>query len=216
VVFGSTALAVLVGLLFLVFNVVYGLLERDLSADRVADMGVPLAVIGSTVGVAAYHSRFVRQIRALRVGEQLPQPRTGIIETYGLSHISLSVNDPEVSLAFYTALFGVREYFRDANYIQALGPGEHDVLAFERRDDHGLSGGIHHFGFRLTSPDGIESAIEKAKAVGATILRHGEHRPGEPYLYISDPDGYEIEIWYEPHLGEEPPLANGNPPVGSD
>lgn len=105
VVFGSTALAVLVGLLFLVFNVVYGLLERDLSADRVADMGVPLAVIGSTVGVAVYHSRFLRQIRALRVGEQLPQPRTGIIETYGLSHISLSVNDPEVSLVFYTALF---------------------------------------------------------------------------------------------------------------
>jgi catechol 2,3-dioxygenase-like lactoylglutathione lyase family enzyme len=216
VVFGSTALAVLVGLLFLVFNVVYGLLERDLSAERVADMGVPLGVIGSTVGVAAYHRRFLRQIRALRVGKQPPQPTTGIIETYGLSHISLSVNDPEVSLAFYTALFGVREYFRDENYIQALGPGEHDVLAFERRDDHGLSGGIHHFGFRLTSPDGIESVIEKAKAVGATILRHGENHPGEPYLYIADPDGYEIEIWYESHLREEPPLANGDPPVGSE
>jgi len=215
VVFGSTALAVLVGLLFLVFNVVYGLLERDLNADRIADMGVPLAVIGSTVGVAAYHSRFVREIRALRVREQLPQPKTGIIETYGLSHISLSVNDPEVSLAFYTELFGVREYFRDENHIQVLGPGEHDVLAFERRHDHGLSGGIHHFGFRLTSPDGIESVIEKAKAVGATILRHGEHRPGEPHLYISDPDGYEIEIWYEPHPTEDPLLDNGNPPVGS-
>ncbi len=216
VVFGSTALAVLVGLLFLVFNVVYGLLERDLSAERVADMGVPLAVIGSTVGVAAYHRRFLRQIRALRPGEQAPQARTGVIETYGLSHISLSVNDPEVSLVFYAALFGVREHFRDENYIQALGPGEHDVLAFERRDDHGLSGGINHFGFRLTSPDGIESVIEKAKAVGATILRHGERRSGEPYMYIADPDGYEIEIWYEPHPGGDPLLGNTNPPVGSD
>ena len=43
----------------------------------------------------------------------------------------------------------------------------------------------------------------------------GEPRLGEPYLYIADPNGYEIEIWYEPHSGEDPPLGNGNPPVGS-
>jgi len=125
-----------------------------------------------------------------------------MIRTHGLTHLSLSVRDPEVSLAFYTALFGVREYFRDEHSIQVIGPGEHDVLVFERRDGHGLSGGIHHFGFRLTSPDDIESAIEEAKAAGGTILRRGEHCPGAPVVYIADPDGYEIEIWYEPHLGD--------------
>ena len=122
-----------------------------------------------------------------------------MLETYGLTHVSLSVRDPEASLAFYTAFLGVREYFRDENSIQALGPGEHDVLVFERRSDHGLSGGINHFGFRLTSPDDIESAIQEAKSAGGTILRHGEHCPGEPYVYVADPDGYEIEIWYEEH-----------------
>jgi len=27
--------------------------------------------------------------------------------------------------------------------------------------------------------------------------RRGEHAPGEPYAYVADPDGYEIEIWFE-------------------
>ena len=203
VVFGATALAVLISFLFLVFNLVYGLLEQDLSPERIADMGVPLAVIGSTLGAAIYHGRFVRQAPATLVEGHASELRPGGIKTHGLSHVSLSVEDPEVSLAFYQALFRVREYFRDEDSIQVLGPGEYDVIAFERRRGHGVSGGIHHFGFRLTSPEGFESVIEQAKLAGATILLHGERSPGEPYLFIADPDGYEIEIWYERPPTEE-------------
>ncbi len=121
-----------------------------------------------------------------------------MIRTHGLNHISLSVRDPDASLAFYSALFGVREYYRDEGTIQALGPGEHDVLVFERRPQHGVRGGIHHFGFRLVSPGDIDAAVEEAERAGGTVLRRGEHCPGQPYLYVADPDGYEIEIWYEP------------------
>jgi catechol 2,3-dioxygenase-like lactoylglutathione lyase family enzyme len=214
VVFGATALAVLISLLFLVFNLAYGLLEQDLNSERIADMGVPLAVIGSTLGAAIYHGRFVRESRIIRVEGQASGSKPGAIKTYGLSHISLSVEDPEVSLTFYKALFGVREYFRDKDSIQVLGPGEHDVLTFERRHGHGVSGGIHHFGFRLTSPEGFESVIEEAKLHGATILRHGERSPGEPYLLIADPDGYEIEIWYERPPTEEWQHAGHRPEQG--
>lgn len=120
-----------------------------------------------------------------------------MIETHGLNHISLSVRDPDASLAFYTRLFGVREYFREGDVIQALGPGPHDVLVFERRARHGERGGIDHFGFRLKDPSQIDDAIRQAREAGAKILRHGEFGPGLPYLYVEDPDGYEIEIWYE-------------------
>ena len=34
-------------------------------------------------------------------------------------------------------------------------------------------------------------------AAGATIHDTGEFVPGEPYLFFKDPDGYEVEIWYE-------------------
>lgn len=120
-----------------------------------------------------------------------------MIETHGLTHISLSVRDPERSLAFYRQLFGVREYYRDADSIQVLGPGAHDVIVFERRPSHGKPGGIDHFGFRLVDPAHIEQARREVVAAGAKILREGEFGPGLPYLYIEDPDGYTIEIWYE-------------------
>jgi len=120
-----------------------------------------------------------------------------MISTHGLTHINLEVSDPEVTLRFYRELFGVKEYYRDDNSIQVLGPGEHDVLAFVRSDRAGRSGGISHFGFRLKDPHDMESAVVSAEAAGARVLRTGEFAPGCPYLYILDPDGYEIEIWFE-------------------
>jgi len=120
-----------------------------------------------------------------------------VIKTHGLNHISLSVADPDRSLAFYRALFGVREYVREEGSIQARGPGPYDILVFERRDSHGKPGGIDHFGFRLTDPADIDDAVRVARAAGAKILRHGEFEPGLPYLFLEDPDGYTIEIWYE-------------------
>jgi len=120
-----------------------------------------------------------------------------LIRTHGLTHISLSVRDPEVSLAFYRALFGVREYHREEGSIQVLGPGPHDVIALERRPSHGQPGGIDHIGFRLTDPSDIDDAVRQAKAAGAKILRQGEFGPGLPYVYLEDPDGYTIEIWFE-------------------
>jgi hypothetical protein len=34
-------------------------------------------------------------------------------------------------------------------------------------------------------------------AAGGKLLRRGEFSPGYPNAYIADPDGYELEIWYE-------------------
>lgn len=40
-------------------------------------------------------------------------------------------------------------------------------------------------------------AVRQAGTAGGTILRQGEFGPGLPFVYIADPDGYEIEIWFE-------------------
>jgi predicted enzyme related to lactoylglutathione lyase len=42
--------------------------------------------------------------------------------------------------------------------------------------------------------DRAATAIEKA---GGKILHRGEFCPGEPYVFFTDPDGYEVEVWYE-------------------
>jgi catechol 2,3-dioxygenase-like lactoylglutathione lyase family enzyme len=121
-----------------------------------------------------------------------------MIETHGLTHISLSVRDPQRSLDFYSRVFGVREYFRDETQIQVQGPGPFDVLAFERAAAHaGVAGGIGHFGFRLKRPEDMDLAVTEVERAGGRLLRRGEFAPGLPFAYVSDPDGYEIEIWFE-------------------
>src|ERR1700683_4083507 len=121
-----------------------------------------------------------------------------MIATHGLTHLALSVRDPDNSLRFYSAVFGVREYFRDANTIQVQGPGPHDVIAFERRpNDAGVPGGIIHFGFRLTRPEDIDAAVMAVESAGGAVTSRGEFAPGLPYAFVRDPDGYEIVIWFE-------------------
>jgi predicted enzyme related to lactoylglutathione lyase len=79
-----------------------------------------------------------------------------------------------------------------------LGSGPHDVISFEWNPNAaGQLGGITHFGFRLCSPADIDVAIAEVKRAGGTVLRRGEFAPGYPYVFVADPDGYEIEIWYE-------------------
>ncbi len=121
-----------------------------------------------------------------------------MIKTHGLTHINLAVRDPDRSLLFYTRVFGVKEYYRDSESIQVQGPGPHDVIAFEKAGaDAGKKGGITHFGFRLVNPNDIDSAVAEVERAGGTLARRGEFAPGFPFAYVKDPDGYEIEIWYE-------------------
>jgi catechol 2,3-dioxygenase-like lactoylglutathione lyase family enzyme len=121
-----------------------------------------------------------------------------MVKTHGLTHIALSVRDPERSLRFYREVFGVEEYFRDEMQIQVKGPGPHDVLAFERIPENaGKTGGIIHFGFRLVDPADRDPIVRAVIDAGGTLLRQGEFAPGFPYAYVADPDGYEIELWFE-------------------
>jgi catechol 2,3-dioxygenase-like lactoylglutathione lyase family enzyme len=119
--------------------------------------------------------------------------------THGLTHLSIAVSDLERSTRFYELAFGAREYYRDANSVQLQGPGENVVLALELDPNYaGKVGGISHFGFRLFDPADADTAVEAALAAGGRLKSRGEHAPGCPFAYLLDPDGYEIELWYEP------------------
>ena len=120
-----------------------------------------------------------------------------MVKTYGLTHIALAVKDPERSLAFYRRVLGVVPVYKQEDFIQAQTPGSRDVLVFERGKRAGKSGGIAHFGFRLTKAADLPKALKAIRSAGGRIRRHGEFVPGEPYVFFSDPDGYEVEIWYE-------------------
>ncbi len=78
-------------------------------------------------------------------------------------------------------------------------PGCHDILVFEEKKDSpiGITGGIAHFGFRLKEAKDIDEMLKRINSAGGQIVDKGEFVKGSPYVFFKDPDGYEVEIWYE-------------------
>ena len=121
-----------------------------------------------------------------------------MIRTRGLTHLALGVRDARRSFQFYHEVFGAQMVYEGEGFIQAQTPGSWDVLVFEERPRSiGKSGGIAHFGFRLSSPGAIGAAATRVREAGGTVTEQGAFVPGEPYLFARDPDGYLFEIWYE-------------------
>lgn len=121
-----------------------------------------------------------------------------MIKTFGLTHIALKVKDIERSFSFYQNVFGVKEMYKQKDFIQVQTPGNKDIIVFEKGNPlFDNKENIIHFGFRLQDPRDIDHAMQTVKAAGGKIKESGEFVPGEPYMFFYDPDGYEIEIWYE-------------------
>ena len=121
-----------------------------------------------------------------------------MVKTYGLTHVALAVKDVERAAAFYRSVFGAVVVYRQNGFVQLQTPGTRDVIVLEQKaEGTGQSGGIAHFGFRLQNPKDIGAAARAVKKAGGVVKEQGEFVPGEPYLFAADPDGYEVEIWYE-------------------
>ena len=132
-----------------------------------------------------------------------------MVKTYGLTHVALAVRDAARASRFYRQVFGAVEVYRAGGFAQLQTPGTRDVLVLEEKHGAkaGKSAGIAHFGFRLTDPRDIDAAARAVKRAGGMVRSKGEFVPGEPYLFATDLDGYEFEIWYELPTPVDPPAS---------
>jgi catechol 2,3-dioxygenase-like lactoylglutathione lyase family enzyme len=136
-----------------------------------------------------------------------------MIRTYGLTHAALAVRDVDRSMRFYQSVFGAVRVYGDDRFLQMQTPGTRDVLVFEKNAKlAGKTGGVMHLGFRLIDPGDIQKAAKEVERAGGTIREQGEFVPGEPYLYAIDPDGYEIEIWFEIPTPVDPSIPRPRKP----
>ncbi len=121
-----------------------------------------------------------------------------MIKTRGLTHIHLMVSDLQRSLGFYKTVFGMQEKFWAGGDMVFLNtPGSSDVITLHQSHaEHPItgSGGILHFGFELENKSDLAGAINQVIAAGGALKKSGEFAPGIPFAYVSDPDGYEIEL----------------------
>ena len=119
--------------------------------------------------------------------------------TYGLTHLAIAVMDIARTRAFYKAVFDMEIMYLEDSFLQLTTPGSNDILVFEQQPDRvtGSTGGIAHFGFRLKEPGDIDAMIQRIQAAGGKITSTGEFVKGSPYVFFEDPDGYQVEVWYE-------------------
>jgi catechol 2,3-dioxygenase-like lactoylglutathione lyase family enzyme len=118
--------------------------------------------------------------------------------TYGLTHLAIAVQDLERTKVFYQSIFDMDVMYHHNEFLQLTTPGCHDIIVFEKKEGvTGKSEGIAHFGFRLRDPKDIIFLEKRIRTAGGIITDQGEFVPGSPYIFFKDPDGYEIEVWYE-------------------
>lgn len=132
------------------------------------------------------------------------------IETFGLAHVALKVADVERSFRFYRRLLGARllgdlegrdeEDLSARDAIEFGTPGSHDVIVLMRSEEPvtGDTGQLEHIGFRLVTPEDPARVAAAFEEAGGTVGSHGHFSDGDPYVFGRDPDGYVLELWFQP------------------
>ena len=94
--------------------------------------------------------------------------------------------------------------YHEPGFLQMSTPGSNDILVFEQKDGRpvGKTGGIAHFGFRLKDAGDMTIILQKISVAGGQITSQGAFVKGSPYVFFKDPDGYELEVWYELPAGD--------------
>src|SRR5438046_830432 len=125
-----------------------------------------------------------------------------MLQTFGLSHIQITVSDLDRSSRFYKELFGMAEVRRFDNSVMVQTPGTHEIITINASPDEiqnvGKMGGIAHFGFRLREPMEMSKVLEDITRLGGkAVSQGGSKEKGRLYAFGTDPDGYDIEIFWE-------------------
>ena len=119
------------------------------------------------------------------------------ITAEGLNHLHLNVRDLARSIRFYKEAFGLKVGFSAGPELIFMVPeaGEHSLALHLVKPDEpvGMAGGFQHFGFKLNVND-HDRAIKQVEQAGGKLVSRGKHGGRFPYAYVSDPDGYVIEL----------------------
>lgn len=130
-----------------------------------------------------------------------------------LGHVVLYVRDLERSRAFYRDVLGFPEVVATPPIAAFSTPRtHHELLLIEVGEDAaalppGRRVGMYHFGLKIgDSDDDLRQAVDDLRRAGVAITGATDHTVSHS-LYISDPDGNEIELY----IDVQPAIWQDNP-----
>jgi catechol 2,3-dioxygenase-like lactoylglutathione lyase family enzyme len=108
-----------------------------------------------------------------------------------MDHLNMNVRNLEESVAFYRELFGFTVRKDQPDYTSAIIGNDWIKLCLYESPDEVTDGGINHFGFHV---ENFEAIQDRCKEMGVPLNYGVVEWPGSRSIYISDPNGYEIEL----------------------
>jgi catechol 2,3-dioxygenase-like lactoylglutathione lyase family enzyme len=114
-----------------------------------------------------------------------------MIETTGIDHVVLHVNDVQRSKKFYTEVLGMTPYREDDGQV-FLHAGQQGVALFRKEGETSLTAGndLNHLALNV--------AAGSYETLKAELEKHGvavSGRPGEDRcIYFRDPDGHRLQL----------------------
>jgi len=119
-----------------------------------------------------------------------------MIKARGLRHINLNVRDIGRSLKFYQDAFGLEVKFWEGKklvFLHSPGVDETITLCQVKAGEPVGGGGVSHFGFSI-GKNNLDEVIRQVASAGGELQSRGQHAPGVLNAYLTDPDGYVIEL----------------------
>ena len=114
-----------------------------------------------------------------------------------LRHLALAVRDQQRSEHFYCSLFGFRPVRQSGDGVLGLVGPDGFTLALGPADGAVTLPPFVHFGFDAASPGAVQSFRDQVAGLGVEIVAEWNEAD-----YVSfkchDPDGYVIEVSWEP------------------
>jgi catechol 2,3-dioxygenase len=120
-----------------------------------------------------------------------------------VAHVELLTPEPDKSLWFFTRVMGLTENGTegDSVYLRTWDDYEHHTLKLTAHH----TSGIRRTGMRVSSQDALDRLVRSIKDTGLGIgWRDGDPGIGPMYLF-RDPDGHEMEIYWESEWYRPPP-----------
>ena len=119
----------------------------------------------------------------------------------GINHITIRVNDIERAEEFYGEILGFELLRKMGKSMSVYGVGEEDTLVLVEAetsyDPSSRDYRVDHFGFYVDSPDEVDKLAEYFRENEVTVLSGPANRKRGRFVFISDPDGNMIEVFYE-------------------
>ncbi len=137
-------------------------------------------------------------------------PRTEI------GHVHLKVSDLERAVAFYSGVLGFEVTHRigqSAAFLSAGGYHHHIALNTWESQDGGPPApgttGLYHFAIRYAERASLADALRRLREAGVSLEGASDHGVSEA-LYLHDPDGNGIELYWDRPRAEWPRNADGS------